>query len=73
MYPTVWPPSGPQGNCGFVKIEWHNCAVGTEMLFDISPRLIKFPAIEVSQKLLKEDMTPFSVEDACFLLRVYAS
>jgi hypothetical protein len=43
------------------------------MVFNVAPRLIEYPAIEVPKELLEENIAPFSVEDAFFLLRVYAN
>ena len=54
-------------------IELNSCVVGTIMVFNVAPRLIEYPAIEVPEELLEENIAPFSVEDAFFLLRVYAN
>ena len=51
-------------------IELNNCAVVAKMVFNVAPRLIEYPAIEVPKELLEVNIAPFSVEDALFFPRV---
>ena len=62
-----------QGRKEILDLELNSCAVVAKMVFKVAPRLIEYPAIEIPEELLEENIAPFSVEEALFLLRVYAN